>query len=279
MLGLLPWLVTGARLPLQSIWESPVPPEAMPIALLPLSQYDLVLSMAMVVIGAALAGLAVRIAATRGTALPPWWTWSGAAIVQVGALTQAASALSSGIEDSTRSRIYQLGMVAAVLVAVAIGLAVMMGVGRARPGGVAIAGTVAAIAFGQWLSALAAAVSAGTAMPIIALRASTWLPVLIVGVLVGWSGAGTVRRAAASAASLLALWIAPAAITAVMYALGSRVYLQSPQELWPAGREVFVMALGSDGGAPQRLLVAAAVAVVVGAGLRTARRRVAAASA
>lgn len=41
VLGLLPWLITGMRLPLQNLWAADTAPDAMPIVLLPFSQYAL----------------------------------------------------------------------------------------------------------------------------------------------------------------------------------------------------------------------------------------------
>ncbi|MFV0285555.1 MAG: hypothetical protein ACK5IM_04085, partial [Demequina sp.] len=86
-------------------------------------------------------------------------------------------------------------------------------------------------------------------------------------------GVATARRAVGAATSLLALWALPASATALSYAVGSRIYLQNPAELVPAGLQVLGMALGPDGGAPQRILIAVAVGVTTWAVRRTLARR------
>lgn len=60
MLGLLPWLVTGMRLPLQNLWASETPPQEMPLVLLPFNQYTIALLAAGLVTGEAVAGIAAR---------------------------------------------------------------------------------------------------------------------------------------------------------------------------------------------------------------------------
>ena len=60
LLGLAPWLISGARLPLQNLWGTEVLPEQMPVSLLPLSQYKLTTLVAFLTAGGAVAGLAVR---------------------------------------------------------------------------------------------------------------------------------------------------------------------------------------------------------------------------
>lgn len=272
-LGLAPSFAGGLQLPLQNIWEQDVLPEDMPLALLPLGQYDLLACMAMMVVGAALTGIAVRVTASRGRALPLWWAIAGAGCTQAFALSQSAVAVSDGLEESTRATIYLAGMVVAVAIAIVMGFAVAHGVGRGGPAGAAIAGTVAAIALGTWITALVAEVSGPGSSPMLLLSIATWLPATITGAVVGVSGVATARRAVASATALALLWVLPAAITAVSYAIGSRIYLQHPEELLPAGLSVFTMAVAPESWTLTRLVIAVAVAVAVGATRRTLSRR------
>lgn len=39
IVGLIPWIITGMRLPLQNLWATDTRPADMPLALLPFSQY------------------------------------------------------------------------------------------------------------------------------------------------------------------------------------------------------------------------------------------------
>ena len=65
VVGLLPWLLTGMRLPLQQLWAAPALPESMPIAFLPLSQYTVTLIPGLLVTGATVAGIAMRATRSR----------------------------------------------------------------------------------------------------------------------------------------------------------------------------------------------------------------------
>ncbi|TPW93097.1 hypothetical protein FJ656_35030, partial [Schumannella luteola] len=53
LLGLLPWILTGMRLPLQNLWAFDALPEQMPVAWLPLSQYSVTFVLGILVVGAA----------------------------------------------------------------------------------------------------------------------------------------------------------------------------------------------------------------------------------
>lgn len=271
-LGLAPWLVTGMTLPLQNIWETDTLPEEMPLALLPLSQYDLVASVAMVVVGSAVAGALVRLAASRGRPVRLWLVGAGAAAVQVVALAQTAAVLQGGLEDSTRALVYLLGMIAGLSVGIVVGLLVMTGLARAGTAGATVAITFASLALAEWLPTLVHPIGAVPSYdtPQLVFDAVRWLPVLIIAVAVGWCGVMTVRRALASVVSLLALWIVPAVVVAFTHAVGSRVYLQDPSELIPAATGVFRDSLTSAATA-QAMLVAVVVAIMVGIALAAAR--------
>ncbi|WP_062135393.1 hypothetical protein [Demequina aestuarii] len=272
VLGLAPWLVTGMTLPLQNIWQTDTLPDGMPLALLPLSQYSLVASVAMVVVGSALAGVIGRLAASRGRPVRLWLMGAGAVAVQGVALAQTAVVLQGGLEDSTRARVYLAGMIAGVCVGIVVGLLVMTGLGRSGVAGTTVALTFAALALAQWLPVLIHPIGAMPSYdtPQLVSDAVRWLPVLIIAVAIGWCGVATVRRAVASVVSLLALWIVPSAVVAFNYAVGSRIYLQYPSELIPAGTQVFRSSLTSAG-TPQHMLVAVVVAVMVGIVLFAAR--------
>lgn len=68
VLGLLPWLVTGLRLPVQNLWAGDAAAR-MPVVLLPFSQYAVTIIMGLFVVGAACAGLYARAAQGRRAAV------------------------------------------------------------------------------------------------------------------------------------------------------------------------------------------------------------------
>ena len=61
LIGLAPWLASGARLPVQNLWAKATAPDDMPLALLPISQYATTTIVALLLTGAALGGLTVRV--------------------------------------------------------------------------------------------------------------------------------------------------------------------------------------------------------------------------
>lgn len=124
VLALLPWLVTGMRLPLQNLWGRVVAPDRMPVALLPLSQYAVALLFGLLVGGWALAGILGRFTAgrSRGTAA----RWRRVAVLGAGVLAvdclaagQALPVDAAGLTASSESTIYLAGLVAVVAGSVA----------------------------------------------------------------------------------------------------------------------------------------------------------------
>lgn len=267
VVGVVPWLLTDMTLPLQNIWEDRnALPEAMPTALLPLSQYYLVASAAMVVVGAAFAGAIARLVSSRGRPVRMWLVVVSAIAVQGIALAQTTWALQGGLEDSSRARVYLYGMVAGICVAIAIGALVTVAIGKAGVAATTIAITVTALALTQWLPVLVNPIGElptyDIDRPAIVREAQRWLPFVMVGAAVGWCGIETVRRALASVFSLMSLWVGSAAIVAFNYAIGSRIYLQNPSELIPAATDVFRMALTSFE-LPRHMAVTVVIAVIV----------------
>ncbi|WP_143340411.1 hypothetical protein [Demequina sp. NBRC 110057] len=273
-LGILPWLVEGARLPLQNVWATEALPEDMPLALLPFSQYSLTTIAAMLVVGGAVAGAAERwLLARRGLGRRTLVT-VGLAATQLVCVAQTTVVTQAGIEDSSRASVYLAGLALAAVVSVGVSVLVQRGIAGGGPAAGAMAATAGGIALGMWVAALASALAGvASSPPAWVFAVATWTPSVVAGIAVGVCGVSTVRRALGAVASLLGLWVLPAFATALSYAVGSRVYLQNPAELVPAAAQVFRLALGTDGGAPQRLLVAVAVAVVTWAVCRTLSRR------
>ncbi|MCO4255463.1 hypothetical protein [Pseudarthrobacter cellobiosi] len=93
LLGLAPWLVTGAQLPLQNLWGAEVLPQQMPLSLLPLSQYGLTTLVALMTVGGAAAGLAVRRWPPARRRLIVWCAAGGVLAVQATVTVQAFSVL------------------------------------------------------------------------------------------------------------------------------------------------------------------------------------------
>ncbi|MVA74995.1 hypothetical protein GC722_02975 [Auraticoccus sp. F435] len=269
-LGLLPWLVTGLRLPLQNLWAVEVLPEQMPRVLLPFSQYALTLILGLVVSGAAAVGLVARLG--RGgrprVALLAGVGWFVAAVFAAG---QTGETVSRGLADDPRADLYLTALLATTGVAIVLGMVVLALIALASPAGASIGGAFGALAAGVWLDALVVPFgSIGSDWQTTLLGGARWVPAVLVGAVLAWCGVHGVGRVVAWVVDLLLLWVVPAGLTAVSYATGSRVLLGQPAEAVAAGLQVFAAAL-TPAGVSWQLVV---VALVVGlAGLLLRRLR------
>jgi hypothetical protein len=281
--GLVPWLVTGARLPVQNLWASTVIPGQMPVALLPFSQYALTLIAAVIVVGSVIAGVFARASRARRARHPRFALVSlvvGVAVVQVAALVQTTLTVAHGLRNTPASGLYLAALVAGTAAAITVALGLLVLIARAPAAGVVVAISVAGVALQSWLNALVLPFGVVPTEPGLALLgAIRWVPAVVVGLAVAWAGVRSIGRVIAAIVGLLVLWTAPAAVTAVSAAAGSRVLAAHPADMLDYGSQVFASALGVSGGSVSLLLPAIVVAAL-GLGVRWAigRRRVAVAS-
>ncbi len=266
VVALLPWLATGARLPLQNLWAEPTLPGDMPRALLPFGQYAVAHILSLIVIGYGLTGLAVRALRPRLLAGALLAAGSGAVTVHAVAAVQSATTVASGLQERTASALYLAAVLAVVAVAVLIGLVVLRLVGGSPRPGATVGLAVAALMSGSWLAELLLSLGAGAeGLPPSWLNIVVrWVPAILVGAAIAWGGVSTPGRAVAAGLCLVLLWIVPAAVTAVTSAAGSRVLLRYPLEMLDYAFEVLRAAMSSPGLVFPPVLAAAAVA---GAGL------------
>lgn len=269
--GLLPWLVTGMRLPLQNLWATETLPEDMPIVLLPFSQYALSLIAALLITGAAAAGLAARALRPRmprGGALA---TFAGLLATQVIAAVQTAVVVQDGLDpDRAASDLYFAAGLGVVVLSVLVAAVVFWLIAAAPRAGALIGMSIGAVVFAPWLSTLL--IPRGSIPPswlvTVANQVGWIVPAALVGLAIAWCGVGTVGRIVAAVASLALLWVGPALITGVTNAAGSRVLANSPADMVDYAVEVTRMALFL----PELALPPIAVAVAVAIGGLVVRR-------
>lgn len=261
--GLLPWLVTGMRLPLQNLWATEPPPEGMPIAMLPFSQYLLTLIFGLLVVGAAVAGIAARATQPR----LPRGGFSlivlGVLGVQIIAIVQSTLVVRDGLQERTAAAFYLGGLVAVCVVSFLAGLVTLLLIARAPRAGALLGLTIGAIAVWPWTAGffqpLLVTASEGL---LVFISLIPWLTPVLVGVAIAWAGVGTVGRVIAALVSLALLWVAPAAMTGISYAAGSRVLAHDPVAMIDAGVDVFTMALLTPEIALRPIVAAVVVAVI-----------------
>lgn len=274
VVGLLPWIVTGMRLPLQNLWATPtVDPADMPVALLPFSQYSIGLIGAMLLVGGAVAGLAVRLLGERRGLpgrLATVLAATGLLVVQLVALVQTAVVTGVGLRTDRSigtgaaigaAQVYLVALIAGTLLAIALAVVLLVVLARTAPGVVVVAVAVGALAAGTWVDAfLVSPVGFADGSVSAVLSVTRWVPAVLVGLGIARTGLTSVGRVIGSVLALAVLWSGSAAVTAVTAALGTRVYLPYPLELASFGAEVFRSALGPAGTG----IGSALVALVIG---------------
>ena len=272
--GLLPWLVTGMRLPLQNLWATETLPDRMPVVLLPFSQYALMLVAALIITGATAAGLAARATRPRLHRGGVVAIFTGLLATQVIAAAQTATVVRAGLEDRAEADRYLTAVLAVVVLAILVGTAVFWLIASAPRAGALLGLAIAAIAFGPWISSLIVPFGTIPAEWVTAVIGWTrWIPPILIGIAIAWCGVHSAGRVIAALASLLLLWAAPALITGVTNAAGSRVLANSPADMLDYAVQVTRMALFIPEIAVPPIVVAIVVAAVGLAGRAVLRRR------
>ncbi|WP_308159778.1 hypothetical protein [Arthrobacter sp. ISL-5] len=262
LLGLVPWLVTGARLPLLNLWGSQVWPGQMPLALLPLSQYESTTLVALMTTGGAAAGLAVRCWPSPRRRLVMWCAAGGVLAVQVTATIQAFTVVGGGLAAGPRSILYVGGLLAGVVAAMVAGMVALLLLAAKSRALAALGVGVMAVPFVSWAAAgVTHLAGVGGVSPLVSML---WrcLPAVLVGVALAWCGLRPAVRALVWLVDLAMLWVVPAMFTAVRSVLGTRVLGGDLQEMTAMGKQVFMGALGPAGGTGPTILLALAIALV-----------------
>lgn len=238
LVGLLPWFVTGARLPLQNLAADQSSLDT-PFALLPFHQYFLTAIVALLVVGGAVAGIAGRALSDRR---PRWGTValvSGVLLGQLIAAVQSTLVTVSFIEDSSRSQVYVIALVSVIVVSIVMSTLVLVLIARSPVPGATIALSMTAVVAASWVSLpLQEFMNLGSYDLVqIIQTVLRWIPAVLVGCAIAWCGFRTPGRIVAVVVSLAALWIGPAFFTAVSAAAGTRVLAPYPAEMVDYGGE------------------------------------------
>lgn len=261
ILGLLPWILGGARLPLQNLWVLSTMPDDMPLVLLPVSQYYVVVILAILLLGGVFAGLAVRIVARR-RALAVWPAALGVLAVHVVAIVESFGMTASGLAlgSDPQAVIYLAGLLGGTVVVAALAQLGFWMTSHRSVGIAAFGVALAAVPFGEWLGRWFLAFTGEVFPPVFLPAVVQWIPAIVVGLALAWCGVRPLQRLLVWAASLLALWLLPALLMSIAYSLGFRLILGDFPEMIAAGVGVFPAVLAEDGVLP--VIVALAIAIV-----------------
>lgn len=289
VLGLLPWILSGLRLPLQNLWAEDVTSAAdMPIALLPFNQYTAGLLAGVILVGGGIAGAAGRALRSRLPRRGSWLVVAGLLLAQVVALVQTATVTAdglgmddvSGAGDRTgasisEAQVYLVAFVAGTAAMVLLAGIVAALLARAPAGLAVVAAAVPVVLLGGWLGGLVSRGATGmlsdTAYAI--LPVISWVPPVVLGVAIALTGLRSVGRIVGSIVAVLLLWVGTAVVVGVTYALGNRVLLRYPLELLDAGGMVGGAVLRGEGGVLGQLAVAVVVGILGALVVRAVRRR------
>ncbi|MCO4275520.1 hypothetical protein NG701_13950 [Pseudarthrobacter sp. HLT3-5] len=273
LLGLAPWLVTGAQLPLQNLWGAELLPQQMPLSLLPLSQYELTTLVALMTAGGAAAGLAVRLWSPVRRRLVVWCAAGGVLAVQATVTVQAFSVLDAGLAGGAMSGVYFAGLLAGVLAAIVAGMLALLLIAAKSRALTALGVGLVAVPFGSWVGEWAGNLAGAGNLSAPVMTLLRWLPAVLVGVALAWCGLRPACRAVVWLVNLAALWVVPALFISVNYVLGTRLPGRDPQEMVLMIRQILTATLGPDGGAGPTVLLALAIALAGAAVRELARRR------
>lgn len=271
VLGLLPWILGGARLPLQNLWVVATMPDEMPFVLLPVSQYYVIVLFSIVLLGGIFAGLAVRILSRR-RALAVWPAALGVLAVHVVAIVESFGMAASGLAlaSDARAVIYIVGLLGGAIVATLLAQLAFWMTSHRSAGIAAFGVALAAVPFGEWVGRWFLAVTGEVFPPVFLPAVVQWVPAIVVGLALAWCGIRPAWRLLVWVVSLLALWALPAAFMSIQYALGYRLILGDFAEMVAAGVGIFPALLDEDGVLP---VIVALVIAVVGTVVRMLVRR------
>ncbi|WP_249777389.1 hypothetical protein [Arthrobacter sp. C9C5] len=276
LLGLGPWLITGAQLPLQNLWAAEVSPDQMPVSLLPLSQYELTTIVALLTVGGAAAGLAVRLWSPARRRLATWCAAAGVLGVQFTATVQSFTTLDGGLAGGTMARLYFAGLLAGVILSLVAALVALLLVSSRSRALVALGVGLVAVPFASWLVEWVVGSVGPLNIPAAVPSTARWIPAILVGCFLAWCGLRPARRAVVWLVDLALLWVVPALFISVNYVLGTRVAAGDLQEMLLMSRQILAATLGPAGGALPTVLLALAVALAgLGARSVAVRRRTA----
>ena len=273
LLGLAPWLVTGGQLMLQNLWGREVLPAEMPLSLLPLSQYELTTLVALLTVGGAAAGLALRFWRPGRTRAGAWSAAAGVLAVQVTATAQAFGVLRAGLTPGSASDLYFAGLLAGVIASIAASLVALFLLASRSRARAALGVGLMAVSVVSWAVEWVVNLSdVGNVSPLVPAVAH-WLPAALVGAALTWCGLHPTRRVLVWVANLVLLWVVPALFTSVNYVFGTRIYLGDLDEMALLARQILAATLGPDGGAGPIVMLALAIALAGTDSLEVLRRR------
>lgn len=247
LVGALPWLVDGMRLPISSGWPALAPDDELRVAL-PFGEYHLVDMLVFTLVGGAAGIVAARVPKVLGAASPTGWAGvAGALLGLVLAMAQTLRAVRPLLTDDAEARLLVTTLVGLGSLGTMLGVAAGFGIVR-RSWWSPVGAALLAGCLGPWAVSLSRALLGDRATGLLE-AVNPWLVGALVAGALMWTGWSSARRWAWAwwPVVLGILWAMPAAISAMYYAgpygrsgMGGGA---GRAELIDATRAVFVEAL------------------------------------
>jgi hypothetical protein len=279
VIGLLPWLLVGVLRPLVYLGGIDSGAGAMSHALLPFSEYALILVAGMFVVGSALAGGVMRALHTTSPRFALLATMSGVLVVQVGATVQTAVIAVHDLQLSWTPSTYLTALVLFVIeivVSISLGLVVLRLIAASRVPGAMVGISLAAVSLGPWIAGFTVPFSTSDidllAQNVVVWNIAHWTPAVVMGLAMAWSRFTTRGRSVATVAALFMLWLGPSLLTAMGAAAGTRVLANRPSEMVEYGAQVLWSVLLSSAMLLPLVVALVVMGGAVGIGWMTRRR-------
>lgn len=256
ILGLAPWLLTGGRLALQNLWATDVSPDSMPLAFLPLSQYETTTIVALITTGGALAGVVLQIWRPVRRRLGVALAATGFVLVQIVAAAQSFAVVNAGLTPGSQSELYSAGLLLGTAASVIAGVVALLMIASPSRAVATLGVGLMAVPFVSWLSFGVTNVMGPTGMPQLLLTLWRWLPAVLVGVALAWCGVKPAGRIVVWVLDLVLLWLIPALFVSVNYVLATRVLAGDLNEMLLTFRQIFAASSGPAGGGGLTVVVA-----------------------
>lgn len=270
VLGLLPWLALGERLPLQNLWRTPTLPDAMPWAMLPLNQYYLPTILALLVVPGLLGGLLIG---ALGRADLRQLAGRGLLGFQAVAVVQSFAVLVPGLRISGLSAAYLAGLAVVSALGVGVAQAVLWLVPSELPRRTALGLIVAAVPLAQWLDAGWILVFGPFHIPPWLILATQWVPGVLVGLVLAWCTLRRDSRLGTWIVGVLVVWLVPAAFDAAGSAVARNTARDGLGAVIDRALELLRTFAGPGSQSLQGALLALGLGLVGSLGVRLARRR------
>jgi hypothetical protein len=215
LVGALPWLLDGMRLPISSGWPGVAPDETVRVAL-PFGEYHLVDLLVVTVVGGAAGVLASRIPRAFRTASAAGWAGATGALVGLAlALAHTLWTVWPLLRGGAETALLVVTLVVLGVLGSTLGAAAGVGIVR-RSWWSPVGAALLAACLGTWVVRVVVAVLGDRAANVVMLATPWVMATLVAGALV-WTGCSPAWRWAWWPVVLGILWVVPAVFSAMYY--------------------------------------------------------------